>query len=121
MLDFVGVDRDRIVGLKQLLVKQVEGSSDWRARKALEYHDNAGSNLRASEDLLALAKSLDDLADDDPLWLTYACAIETADEFIYLAGWLAERLQLIGFYESATDGREFLRELLREMAGREAA
>ena len=49
MLDFVGVDRDRIVGLKQLLVEQVEGSSDWRARKAVEYHDNAGSNLRASE------------------------------------------------------------------------
>ena len=88
MLDFVGVDRDRIVGLKQLLVEQVEGSSDWRARKAVEYDDNAGSNLRASEDLLALAKSLDDLADDDPLWLTYACAIETGDEFIYLAnGW----------------------------------
>ena len=121
MLDFVGVDRDRIVGLKQLLVEQVEGSSDWRARKAVEYHDNAGRNLRASEDLLALAKSLDDLADDDPLWFTYACAIETGDEFIYLAEWLAERLQLIGFYESAPDGREFLREVLREMAGREAA
>ena len=75
MLDFVGVDRDRIVGLKQLLVKQVEGSSDWRARKALEYHDNAGSNLRASEDLLALAKTLDDLAIEQPDVWTFGSGV----------------------------------------------
>jgi hypothetical protein len=100
------------------LVEDVGGTADWRAQKAVEYPHDAERNLSAAEDLSALAKSLDDLAEDDPLWRDYAWANEAAiltGRAIQAVEWLNDRLKAIGFHEAApADGRAFLQEFLQE-------
>lgn len=108
---FVRVDRDKVSWVKRRLVEKVEHTAEWRTLKAEEYPD-AKRNLRASEDLSALADSLRGIGDDDPLWLAYACAVANADDAMRLSERGSEELRLIGFWRSAPDGREFLRELL---------
>ena len=116
--DFVGVGRDQVAWLKEMLVERVEHQAEWRAQKAEEYPDDAARNIAASEDLLALADSLKSIAGDDPLWL--ACVAHDDDDALLLSERESEVLGGIGFRQAAPDGREFLRELV-QVAEQEAA
>lgn len=117
MPDFIGVDRERVVGLRQALVEEVERQADWRTEKAAEYPDDAERNLRASAKLRALAASLGDLRDDDPLWLAYACAIGSGGfQVVEWLGAIIGAARFWGYWPSGDDGRQFLRELLRVQA-----
>lgn len=118
--DFVGVGRDQVAWLKEMLVERVEHQAEWRVQKAKEYPDDADRNRLASEDLLALADSLKGIADDDPLWLAYACAANDDDDALLLSERESEVLGDIGFRQAVPDGREFLRELV-QVAEQEAA
>ena len=111
--DFVGIGRDQVAHLKELLVERVEYQAEWRAQKAEEYPDDAARNIAASEDLLALADSLKSIAGDDPLWLAYACGAHDDDDAFLLSERESEVLGDIGFRQAAPDGREFLRELVQ--------
>lgn len=119
--DFIGLGQDQVSSLKEMLVERVEDQAEWRAQKAEEYPHDADRNLRASEDLLALANSLKGIADDNPLWLAYACVVHDDNNgALLLCERESEVLGDIGFRQAVPDGREFLRELL-QAAEREVA
>jgi hypothetical protein len=115
----MGVDRDQILLVKQLLVETIEGMAAWRAEKAARRPGDAERNLGASEDLSALANSLKGLADDDPLWLAYTRVVES-DDALRITEWVSEQFRYIGFQRSAPSGREFLQELLQARTRQEA-
>jgi hypothetical protein len=98
-----------------LLIETVEGTGEWRIQKAEDHPEDGKRNLGAFKDLLALASSLRSIADNDPLWLGYARAVESDNDAVLITEWVSEQLRYIGFQTSAPDGSEFLRELLKEM------
>jgi hypothetical protein len=105
---------------------QVEGTAEWRIQKAAEYPHDADRNLEAAKDLSALAKSLEEIPADDPLWADCERVSEAeaesdeSDRMILLSEWLSDRLKDVDFRDACPeDGRAFLQEIIgkaREIA-----
>jgi len=62
--------------MKDFLINSIEGTADWRARKANEYPDDAIRNLDAEKSLIALAEYIRNLPGDHPLFSTMTKAWE---------------------------------------------
>ena len=74
-LQFSSQDINRMGFLKDLLVDQIEGTSDWRKRKADEYSDDP-RNVSASDELAALAAHIKNLPDDHHLFQVMRTVID---------------------------------------------